>query len=143
MVVCSVQTAYFWAYPGETYTILAVDAQFEDGGGSNGGRLDIALDVPLPHPTIDVTVDPIGHFDATTGSATVGGTVTCAGKPESAVIRTELRQAVGRVSTVVGVSTIFDIRCDGETYRWSAEVTPGRQSDQHDVGECVPHVGMR
>jgi hypothetical protein len=105
---------------GVTYTILAFDDQ-EDGSG-NGGTLEIVVDTAPPPPEIDVTVDPIGQFDAQTGSATVTGTVTCTGESEFAFIDVQLRQTVGRF-VISGFGSI-DITCDGTTQSWSVEVFP-------------------
>jgi len=122
MVVACAPGAVGWsAVAGETYTILVFDDQ-SDGGG-NGGMLNITIGVAPPAPTIDVTVNPVGEFDARTGSATISGTVTCSGEAEFAYVDLELRQAVGRVSTVTGY-TFFDVICDGTTYPWSVEVVP-------------------
>ena len=109
------------AAAGATYTILVFDDQ-ADGGG-NGGVLTITIGEAPPAPTIDATVNPVGTFDARTGSATVSGTVTCTGDVGFAFVDVELRQAVGRVSTISGLGT-FDVTCDGTTHRWSLEVLP-------------------
>jgi hypothetical protein len=109
----------WWATAGETYTVLVVDDQLD--GGGNGGELGVAISVAPP--AIDVTVDPVGHFNATTGSATVSGTVTCSGTDDWPYVHVELRQAVGRVSTVRGTGYRV-VTCDGSTQAWSIEVVP-------------------
>jgi hypothetical protein len=121
VVACAPGTVGWSAIAGETYTILAFDDQ-GDGGG-NGGTLVITVDVAPPAPTIDVTVNPVGEFNARTGSATISGTVTCTGTADFAFVDLELRQAVGRVSTITGFGS-FDVTCDGVTYPWSVEVFP-------------------
>jgi hypothetical protein len=121
VVTCGPGAVGWTAVAGETYTILVFDDQ-GDGGG-NGGVLNVTIDVAPAAPTIDVTVNPVGEFDARTGSATISGTVTCTGETEFAYLDIELRQAVGRVSTVTGYATI-DVTCDGTTSMWSVEVFP-------------------
>jgi len=109
----------WWAAAGETYTILVVDDQL-DGGGNSG---ELGVTISVAPPAMDVTVNPVGRFDARTGSATLSGTVTCSGLVESADVRPELRQAVGRVSTVTGAAALA-VTCDGSTQAWSIEVMP-------------------
>jgi hypothetical protein len=120
-VACGPDAVAWSAVAGETYTILVFDDQ-GDGGG-NGGTLVITIDEAPPAPTIDVTVDPVGQFDPRTGSATISGTVTCTGEVEFAFLDVELRQTVGRVATITGVSSL-DVVCDGTTQSWSVEVFP-------------------
>ena len=121
VVACAPGAAGWSAVAGETYTILVFDDQ-SDGGG-NGGVLNITIDVAPPAPTIDVTVNPVGQFDSRTGSATISGTVTCTGEVQFAFMDVELRQTVGRVSTITGISSL-DVVCDGTTQSWSVEVFP-------------------
>jgi hypothetical protein len=121
VVACAPGAVAWPAIAGETYTILVFDDQ-SDGGG-NGGTLNITIGPAPPAPTIDVTVDPVGKFDARTGTATISGTVTCTGATEFAYVDIELRQAVGRVSTVTGYA-FLDVTCDGTTYPWTVEVFP-------------------
>jgi hypothetical protein len=121
VVACAPGTVGWSAVVGETYTVLAFDDQ-SDGGG-NGGTLNITIDVIPPPPTIDVTLNRFGQFNAHTGSATVGGTVTCTGLAQFAFLDIEVRQAVGRVSTVDGFGSV-DVTCDGVTHPWTAEVVP-------------------
>lgn len=120
IVNCAPDAVGFFAVAGETYTILAIDDQFD--GGGNGGTLTITIDVALPPPTIDVTVDPFGTFNTRTGSATVSGTVTCTGETEFAFLETELTQNVGRF-TIRGFG-FSEVTCDGATRPWSLEVAP-------------------
>ena len=118
---CAPGAVSWFPVAGETYTILVFDDQ-GDGGG-NGGVLNVTIDVAPAAPTIDVTVNPVGEFDARTGSATITGTVTCTGEALFSYLDVEVRQAVGRMSTVTGYATV-DITCDGTTYPWSVEVLP-------------------
>lgn len=120
LVACAPGAVGFFAVAGQTYTILAIDDQFD--GGGNGGILNITIDVAPPPPTIDVTVNRFGTFDARTGSATVSGTVTCTGEADFAFLDTQLSQDVGRF-TVRGFG-FSEVTCDGTTRPWSLEVTP-------------------
>jgi hypothetical protein len=119
-VTCGPNAVAFQALAGETYAILAFDDQ-GDGGG-NGGTLEITVDTAPPPPEVDVTVDPIGHFDAQSGFATITGTVTCSGVADFAFIDVELRQTVGRF--VVSGFGSTDFTCDGTTQSWSVEIFP-------------------
>ena len=120
IVTCGPVGASFFAYEGTTYAILVIDDQSDEGG--NGGMLEITVEgfeIP-PTPEIDVTVDPVGSFNAKTGSATITGTVTCAGEVDFAFIDVELRQSVGRFA-VNGWGSV-EPACDGNTQPWSVEV---------------------
>jgi hypothetical protein len=119
-VTCGPNAVAFQALAGETYTILAFDDQ-GDGGG-NGGTLEITVDTAPPPPTVDVTVDGTGHFDAQSGSATITGTVTCSGVADFSFIDVQLRQTVGRF--VVSGFGSTDFSCDGTAQSWSVEVFP-------------------
>jgi hypothetical protein len=103
---------------GQTYTILAIDDQYD--GGGNGGTLQISVTEAPPPPKIDVTIDPYAHLNPQAGSATVVGTVTCTGQAEFAFLQTLLVQRVGRF-TIIGYG-YSDVVCDGVTHPWSAEV---------------------
>jgi hypothetical protein len=111
-------TAVVWnAIAGTTYYLM-VGSLF----GSPGGQLTFTVQGP---PTLDVTLDPVGHFDPRTGVALVSGTVTCTGTG-SVRIDGELRQAVGRF-TISGLFLTFveGSQCDGTPQPWTAEVTAG------------------
>ena len=118
LVSCGPGAVPFFATAGETYAILAFDDQ-EDGAGS-GGTLEITVDTAPPPPTVDVTVDPVAHFDPSTGSATVTGTVTCSGDGFNNFIEVDLRQRVGRLFITGFGGTGFT--CDGTTQEWAVEV---------------------
>jgi Family of unknown function (DUF6299) len=113
-VTCAYGFVDWSAVPGETYTILAFDSQVD--GSGNGGTLTINIE-----NNFDLTLDPVGQFDADTGSATISGTVRCTGNyPE---FTAELRQAVGRIATVYG-SSWADVTCDGAAHPWSIAIHP-------------------
>jgi hypothetical protein len=110
----------FRVYAGETYLIVAFDLQQDEGG--NGGTLSLFLHAlpPLPPtPTVDLTLDPVGAFNAQTGAAVVTGTVTCTGD-DYAGVDIQLRQQVGRF--IVSGWSYTMVWCDGTTQPWSAEV---------------------
>jgi len=121
VLACAPGAANWSVVAGQTYTILAFDDQLD--GAGNGGTLRLTIRVaPPPTATIDVTLDPFGHFDAPTGTATVTGTETCTGTAESTLLFVTLRQPVGQ-SFVTGLALI-DVVCDGASHNWSAVVIP-------------------
>ena len=117
LVTCGPFAVAFGAAAGQTYAILVFD--FE-AGASNGGTLNITVDELPPPPVVDVTVDPVGHFNPRTGSATITGNVACTGAAEFAFIQVQLRQTVGRF-TITGFG-FNEFLCDGTTQPWSVEV---------------------
>jgi hypothetical protein len=119
LVDCGPGAVAFFAASGETYSILAFDDQ-GDGGG-NGGTLEINVAEIPPPPTVDVTVDPIGHFHKD-GTATITGTVTCSGEADFSVIEVSIRQTVGRI--FINGFGATDFLCDGSTQAWSVDVFP-------------------
>lgn len=118
LVNCGASAVGFEASAGQTYAILVFD--FQADGGGNGGTLNISVVEIPPPPVVDVTVDPFGHFNATTGSATITGTVTCTGTAAVALISLSLRQTIGRF-TITGFGGTESV-CDGTTHAWSIEV---------------------
>jgi hypothetical protein len=120
-VECGPGTVGFFAAPGTTYYVLAIDDQLD--GGGNGGTLRISFNEAPPPPAVDITVDPVGTFDARTGFATITGTYVCTNGDFIDVFG-EARQGVGRF-TIVGFFEFFDVdTCDGTTRSWSADVVP-------------------
>ncbi len=123
LVTCGPTSLTFEASAGIPYAILVFDHQ-ADGGG-NGGTLEITVEEvapPPPAPVVDVTVNPVGSFNAKTGSATITGTVTCIGLADGANIDVQLRQTVGRF-VITGFGSVQS-PCDGTVRSWSAEVVP-------------------
>ena len=120
-VECGPGTVVFFAAPGITYYVLAIDDQFD--GGGNGGTLRISFNEAPPPATVDITVDPVGRFNARTGVATITGTYTCT-NGDVIDVSGEARQDFGRF-TVSGFFDFFDVgTCDGTTRAWSADVFP-------------------
>jgi hypothetical protein len=118
LLACGPGAVAFGTVTGETYAILAFDDQLD--GAGNGGTLNIVVDLAPPPPEVDVTVNPTGTFNATTGSATISGTVTCSGEVEFTFLDVQVRQRVGRF-VVEGFGST-DFPCDGATHSWSVEV---------------------
>jgi hypothetical protein len=118
------QSAVRWEASAATTYLLMVGTCCGEGvvgEAGGGGTLVFHVDVASPPPTIDVTVDRVGHFNPD-GSATITGTVTCSGDDvEFAFIDLELTQRVGRFS-ISGFGSAEDFVCDGTTQLWSAEV---------------------
>jgi uncharacterized protein DUF6299 len=110
----------FFAAAGVAYSIIAFDDQEDGTTAVNGGMLSISFDELPPPPVVEITVDPVGHFDSRTGTATVSGTVTCTGEAQFTELDVDLRQRVGRV--VISGFGITDFACDGATHAWSVEV---------------------
>lgn len=122
----------FAAAAGTTYHLLAFDST---PGGGNGGTLNISVALS---PTVQVTVDPVGHVDLRTGVATVSGTFTCS-NGEDVVIEGRLRQNVGRVFAIQGeFSEVHTGMCDGSAHAWSAEVIP--ESGRFAAGKAIARV---
>lgn len=121
-LACSERLLRFVATPGTTYYIEVAACC----GSSAGGQLVLRAQEAAPPPTVDVTVDNVGQFDARTGTATVTGTATCASTVVTASLEVFLAQRVGRVSTVTGQNGIF-AGCEpgGPPVRWSVTITPG------------------
>ena len=65
-------------------------------------------------------MDPVGHFDAATGGASVSGTVSCDASAEYAYIDLELTQRVGRL-LIRGFGGA-EVTCTGEPEPWTAFV---------------------
>jgi hypothetical protein len=118
LVTCGPGAVAFGTSAGQTYTILVFD--YQGDGGGNGGTLNITVDEVPPPPEVDVTVDPFGHFNAQTGSATITGAITCTGTAEKPFIQVQLRQTVGRF--VISGLGFAEFQCDGTTQPWSVEV---------------------
>jgi hypothetical protein len=130
IVACGFDGAQFPAEPTTTYYFMI--AACASGGvglaavgcdpSATGGSLVFSLDAAPPPPSVELSVDPVGHFNKVTGSATITGSVICTGEAFYTEIDVELRQAVGRF-TVVGFGYVSDaFVCDGTAQPWSVEV---------------------
>jgi hypothetical protein len=116
----TVQSSVTWeVVPGATYHLMA--GSFVD---SPGGNLSLTVQQSGPPPTLDVTIDPIGHVNPRAGVAQVSGTFTCM-RLDFLDIFGELQQVVGRF-TIRGFFEFFapDPTCDGTAQPWTANVSP-------------------
>jgi len=80
----------------------------------------VSLDVAPPPPALDVTVNPVGRFDAKTGSALISGTVMCEDTAEFGYIEASVTQRVGRLLLRGWGAT--EVTCDGTVRPWQLEV---------------------
>lgn len=120
-VACGPSTVTFFAAAGTTYYVLAIDDQFD--GGGNGGSLSISFTEIPPPPKVDLSVNPFGTVDISTGVATISGAYTCT---NGDFISTSVNasQNVGRF-TIFGFGFFSDSgTCDGAPHPWSAAVVP-------------------
>jgi hypothetical protein len=116
VITCGIN-AIFAAAAGETYSLLVFDLV-----GTTGGQLSVhVLEVPPP-PEVSLTVDPIGHFNPRSGTATISGTVLCSGDAVFTALDVAVSQAVGRF-TIQGDS-FGDFVCDGTVRAFTFEVIP-------------------
>lgn len=116
-VTCGPGLVQFGAVAGTTYSVLAFD--YATGAG---GTLAISFEEPPPPPTIEMTIDQEGSFDAS-GAALISGTYRCA-NAQFVSLFGELRQPVGRF-VVSGFASIAPASvCDGAEHPWSAVVSP-------------------
>lgn len=122
LITCSESGLRFDAVAGVPY-YLEVAACC---GSSSGGQLVLSVREAALPPTVTVTVDPIGHFDTWSGSATISGTATCSSTVDTALVEVFVSQQVGRVSTVTGQNGIF-VGCEpgNGPAPWSVTVPPG------------------
>jgi hypothetical protein len=101
----------FDAVAGETYFFMA--GAF---GSGSGGNLVLNVDVGLPPLEAGLTIVPVGRVNGATGSATIGGTVTCS-RPVVVELSGQLRQRIGRAFIEASFGSVF--ACDGVT-PWEA-----------------------
>jgi hypothetical protein len=118
-LACGPQRVAFSARAGDTYLVVAFDDQ-GDGGG-NGGTLRIAFSEAPPAPTLDVSIDHVGSFDAGAKAVTVTGTFACTGG-EFVQLIGAVNQQAGRVRTTGFFQRNAAHECDGTPHRWKAVV---------------------
>ena len=99
-------------------TFLPYDAS---GSIINDGDF-LPLTVPMPPPTIGLTIDPLGYVERLSGEGMVSGTLNCS-IPMSLLINGEMNRKGGRFKVMSGSFNI-DLTCDGET-TWSTTVPGG------------------
>lgn len=93
---------------GVTYFIMA--GSFLD---SPGGNLQLTVDVAPPPILEDLTIDPAGTVKPSTGTAMIGGTVTCSETGGSVFLDAHLSQRIGRVR--VDGFGFTELECSGAT----------------------------
>jgi hypothetical protein len=115
-VACGLIRASATLHAGTTYYVDAVDFD-----GTGDGQLHLSVR-EVPPPRISVTLDSSGTFDPHSGSATVGGTSTCANADIHEVFASaEQPAAAPRVSA----SGLTVVPCDGSPHRWTISLTSG------------------
>jgi hypothetical protein len=103
---------FFEAEAGRTYYISISASPYESA-------LAVTLQEAL---AVSVTIDPTGTFDMKAGTAAVSGTVTCS-RPVTMHLQIQMTQPVGRVSTIIAGTILWEFSCDGTT-PWSVTLTP-------------------
>jgi hypothetical protein len=110
----------FAASAGTTYYFL-VGAY----GGDDGSDLVFSVGETAPPVPLDIslTLSNVGSFNSRTGEATVSGTVSC-NVDSYIIVYGDLRQSVGRVSTIIG--DVFElVNCiPEEPIPWRVTVVP-------------------
>jgi hypothetical protein len=109
-LTCGVSAVVFDAEPDERYHVMLA------GVFGRGGVTTLVLDEARP-PTIELTVDPVGHFDPKTGTATIAGAYRCSNALGGSAFGS-LTQSVGRFKIVGFLET--ELPCDGEAREWTA-----------------------
>jgi hypothetical protein len=119
LVTCGPGAVSFGVTAGQTYFVMA----FSDTPGVTTGTLVVHAEAAPPPIAVDVTVNPTGTFNPTTGSATISGTLQCPNETANfAFVSVNLSQSVGRF-TIFGSGSI-DAVCTGTPQPWSVEVFP-------------------
>jgi hypothetical protein len=116
----------FVASAGTIYYVMVSSPAF------GGDIVFSALSLGTPFE-VTLNLDATGVFDPRTGSATIGGTVTCT-EPASVDVQGQLRQKFGR-RTIIRGDFFTSVNCDGET-PWSATV----RSDQGAFGRGYAEI---
>lgn len=93
IVTCVGGAAEFDAGAGTTYYVMFADT---DGDATNGGQLNVSIDVAPPPIEVSLTVDATGKVNPKTGEATISGTLTCDHPAESSDVEVNLRQPLGQ-----------------------------------------------
>jgi hypothetical protein len=140
----NLQSSVTWeVVAGTTYHLMA--GSFGDAPGGNLSLTVQESEPPPPLPTVDVTIDPIGHMDPRTGVAHLSGTFTCTDADFLEAFG-DLRQPVGRF-TIFGFFEFFadGSSCDGTPHPWAVDVSGengnfagGRATARVDAFACGP-----
>jgi hypothetical protein len=92
-VTCAAGAASFDAAAGTTYYLMFADI---DGDATNGGALQVLIDVAPPPIEVSLTVNANGKVNPKTGEATISGTITCSRTADFGEVDVTLRQPIGR-----------------------------------------------
>jgi hypothetical protein len=118
-VRCRFGVALFAATAGVTYHVLVVDPQFD--GGGNGGLTRISFAEGPALPTVELTLDRVGHVDRQAGTASIGGTYRCTDAGSVQFVG-EGTQRIGRFN-VRGFFRSDQVgTCDGTVHLWRASL---------------------
>jgi hypothetical protein len=93
LVTCVGGAAEFDAAAATTYYLMFADI---DGDATNGGALDVLIDVAPPPIEVSLTVNANGKVNPKTGEATISGTITCSRTADFGEVDVTLRQPIGR-----------------------------------------------
>jgi len=118
LVTCVEGAAIFDAVAGTTYYLDLADI---DGDATNGGTLNMTVDVAPPPLSINLTVDPNATLSSRGSIVTVTGTITCNRTADFAEVDAFLTQTIGRFK-VVGFGSAFP-NCGPSPSSWSLDVT--------------------
>lgn len=113
LVDCAEQGLRLEAQAGTTYYLMFADID----GETNGGQLDVAIDVAPPPIDIELAVDATGKINPRTGEATITGTVTCSTATSDAFVDAELREALGRFT--IHAFNGWGTECGPEPTAWA------------------------
>jgi len=117
LVTCVEGAASFDAAAGTTYYLMFADI---DGDATNGGQLDVSIDVAPPPLEVSLTVNSAGKVNPKTGEATISGTISCTRMADFSDVSVSLRQPIGRFA-IRGFG--FDSpACDTTSTDWFASV---------------------
>jgi hypothetical protein len=127
------------AVAGTTYYMMVASCCGDPN--SPGGNLVFNVGAPPPSPQLDISIDPVGTFDPSTGTATVSGVVDCSNGSSVQIFGT-IRQRVGR-AFVTGSFFVFLEGCS-QDMTWTATITGdgvfagGRASAEVFASTCGP-----
>ena len=117
LVTCVEGAASFDAAAGTTYYLMFADI---DGDATNGGQLDVTIDVAPPPLEVSLTVNSDGKVNPKTGEATISGTISCTRAAGFGDVSVTLRQSLGRF-TIHGFGFDSPV-CEPTPTDWFASV---------------------
>jgi hypothetical protein len=116
---------------------------FADIGGdaTNGGQLNVSIDVAPPPIEVSLTVNAAGKVNPKTGEATISGTIACSRTADFGEVDVTIRQSIGRF-TIHGFGFAAP-ECGPTPTDWFASVVgengkfgPGRASAEASAFAC-------